>query len=132
MCVKYIIKVMISLAFCLQSNGSSTAYMVPSCSFQVMDVLSICLQSDIFVHIWCQMHFISVDFPGEHLPSKYMILYICCVKCILKWWISLPFAFKVIILYTFGVKRILQVMIFLAFAFKVMILYICGVTCILK
>ena len=45
------------------------------------DFLSICLSSNDFVHMWCQMHFqvtISLAFA-----CKVMILYICGVKWIL-------------------------------------------------
>ena len=84
------LKVTISLAFAFKVTFCTnlTSKAILSDNF-----LSICLQSNDFVHIWCQKHF--------------------------KMTISLAFAFKVTVLHICGAKCILKVMIFLAFAFKV-------------
>ena len=72
-------KVMISLAFAFKVV---VLHMCGATCILKKDYLSICVQSNIFVHMWCQMHF--------------------------KVTIFLPFAFKVMILYIFGVKHILK------------------------
>ena len=47
-----------------------------------MIFLSICLQNNDFVHMWCQMHFTVMIFLV--FAFKVTILYIFGVKCILK------------------------------------------------
>ena len=72
-------KVMISLAFAFKVM---ILYIFGVNAFKVMIFLSICLQSNDFVHMWCQTHFkvmISLAFL-----FKVMIFYIFGVKCILK------------------------------------------------
>ena len=48
-------KVMISLAFCLQSNGF--VHIWHQKHYKVMISLAFAFKVTVFVHMWCQMHF---------------------------------------------------------------------------
>ena len=72
-------KVMISLAFAFKVV---VLHMCGATCILKKDYLSICLQSNIFVHMWCQMHFkvtISLAFA-----FKVVVLHMCGATCILK------------------------------------------------
>ena len=82
-------------------------YIRPSPVYQVKcKLVGICLQSNNFVHIWCQTHFSSDDFLSICLQSNYFV----------HIWSHMHY----------------KVTISSAVAFKVTVLCICGAKCILK
>ena len=73
----FIVKISLAFAYTLM-----ILYIFGANAFYRNNFLSICLQSNDFVHIWCQTH--------------------------LKVMISLAFAFKITIFYLFGLKYIFK------------------------